>query len=111
MAGMERRAHERRPLRTTVELLLPGRAPVAVRTTDISIGGIGLVVSANPPVGLEMDLRIPLPQPGGAVKTVSAHGRVQHSVFSRREEAFCVGLVFLRPSDSLLVAIGDYLGK
>ncbi|WP_374661534.1 PilZ domain-containing protein [Inhella sp.] len=113
-AFAEQRAHERRPLRTQVELLLPDRPAMAMRTTDISVTGIGLVASANPPLGLRVGLRIPLPNPGTALapSTVfEVQALVRHSVYSVRENGFRIGMVFVQPTDKLIVAIGNYIAR
>jgi c-di-GMP-binding flagellar brake protein YcgR len=106
---MDQRAHERKPLRIQVELAMAGRPAVALRTTDISVGGIGLVAAANPPAGLVAELRLPLPQRGGGLQVFSVKVRVQHSVFSARENGFRIGMAFVQPSDALVVAVGEYL--
>lgn len=114
LALTEQRAHERRPLRTQVELLLPGQPPLLMRTTDISISGIGLVASANPPRGLQVGLRLRMPfVPSATVAPTvfEVQAVVRHSVYSGRESAFRIGLMFIKPSDKLLVAIGNYIAR
>ncbi len=114
IALREQRAHDRRPLRTQVELLLPGRAPLAMRTTDISISGIGLLASANPPLGLRVGLRLRLPNAlsASAPPTVfELQAVVRHSVFSRSENAYRIGMAFVQPSDKLLVAVGNFIAS
>lgn len=114
IATREQRAHDRRPWRTQVELLLPGRPPLAMRTTDISISGIGLLASANPPMGLRVGLRLALPNAlsASAPPTVfELQAVVRHSVFSSRDNAYRIGMQFLQPSDKLLVAIGNLLAS
>lgn len=107
----EKRSHERRPMRTPVELLLPGRPALAMRSTDISVGGIGLMASASAPIGLELTLRIALPLGRAGTQAFEVRARVQHSVFSSRDDGFRIGMVFLKPSDRLVVAIGDFLAR
>ncbi len=112
IALREQRAHDRRPLRTQVELLLPGRPPLAMRTTDISLSGIGLLASANPPMGLRVGLRLRLPNPrspSGPPTVFELQAVVRHSVFSNSEGAYRIGMQFQQPSDKLLVAIGNYI--
>jgi c-di-GMP-binding flagellar brake protein YcgR len=111
MTKAEKRSHERRAMRSPVEVLLPGRAALAMRATDISVGGIGLVAAANAPLGLEVQLRIPLPFGASGTQHFEVRARVQHSVFSSRDDGFRIGMVFLRPSDRLVVAIGDFLAR
>jgi hypothetical protein len=111
-ATTEQRAHDRRPLRIQVQLLLPGRPPLVMRTTDISVSGIGLLSNATPPEGLRVMLRIPMPNrraPTAPPTVFDVQAQVRHSVFSSREDAYRVGLMFVQPSDKLLVAIGNYI--
>ena len=112
IATREQRAHDRRPLRTQVELLLPGRPPLAMRTTDISLSGIGLLASANPPMGLRVGLRLKLANPRSASAPPTLfelQAVVRHSVFSSSEGAYRIGMQFVQPSDKLLVTIGNYI--
>ena len=107
----EKRQHDRLSMRSTALLLLPNRAQVAVRTTDISRVGIGLAASANPPEGLVVQLRVQVPQRPAGYKDIDVQAKVVHSVFSRREGDFRVGLLFLNPSSQALSVIVDYLNK
>ena len=107
----EKRSHERRPFGLPVEVLLPGRAALTMRSVDISIGGIGLVAAVNAPFGMELQLRLALPLGAKGTQSFEVRARVQHSVYSRRDDGFRIGMVFLKPSDRLVVAIGDFLAR
>ena len=112
ITSREQRAHDRRPLRIQVQLLLPGRPPLVMRTTDISVSGVGLLSATAPPDGLRVVLRIPMPNrraPTTPPTVFDVQAQVRHSVFSSREDAYRVGMQFLQPSDPLLVAIGTYI--
>ena len=104
-----KRQHERRILRATAVLLLPGQPALEVRTSDISLGGLGIVAGANPPPNLICRLSVPLPLTYGGARRIEVVAKVAHSVFSSRDGGFKVGLVFQNPSADALSAITDYL--
>jgi PilZ domain len=104
-----KRQHERRILRATALLLLSGQPALEVRTSDISLGGLGIVAGANPPPNLICRLSVPLPLTIGGARRIDVVGKVAHSVFSSRDGGFKIGLVFQNPSADALSAITDYL--
>lgn len=107
----DKRQHERLAMRSSALLVLPNRVPLAVRTFDISTVGIGLVAATNPPERLGVQLRVQVPQRPLGYKEIDVQARVVHSVYSRREDGFRIGLVFLKPSSQALSVIVDYLNK
>lgn len=110
-APQEQRQHRRRVLQTLAQVCLPGQPPFEVRTTDVSLGGLGIVAGANPPPKLLVKVRLPLPQQGSSrTVAVEFEARVVHSVLSRRHGGFAIGLAFVRPSQALLQAVAGYLG-
>lgn len=107
----EQRQHRRRVLQTTARLTLPGRPPFEVRTTNVSLGGLGIVAAANPPANLVMRVQLALPSTGAnQLQVVEFNGRVVHSVLSRRYGGFSIGLAFVDPSPSVLRAVSAYIG-
>jgi hypothetical protein len=98
-------------MRSTAMLLLPNHPPIAVRTTDISAAGLGLVASANPPERLIVQLRLQIPQRPAGYKAVDVVGKVMNSVYSRRDDGFRIGLLFQNPSPQAMTVIVDYLNK
>lgn len=93
-AGIERRQHARKPLRGNARLLLQGRAPFAVRTTDISAGGMGLVASLNMPPKVVGTIQFGLPAKSGGFKGVESRAVVALCIFSNSEDGFKIGLQF-----------------
>lgn len=80
--SQQRRQYKRKAYHTSAELLLPNRKPIAVRTLDISVGGMGLVVSHNLLAGDYCLIRLPLPiKPNGRL-VCEIESTVVHSVFS-----------------------------
>lgn len=90
----ERRAHDRRPLRVSAHVLLPGSQPFEVRTLDIGLGGMGIVASANPKPGTSFAIQFTLPAKAGhnpaplQVKVKVANSVLDHGGFK-------IGLQFL----------------
>ncbi len=107
----DKRQHERLAMRSTALLVLPSRVPVSVRTTDITTVGIGIAAAANPPERLVVQLRVQVPQRPLGYKEIEVQAQVVHSVHSRREDGFRIGLVFIKPSSQALSVIMDYLNK
>jgi hypothetical protein len=105
----EQRRHSRRALQTTALLILPGQRPFEIRTTDISLGGLGLVAMANPPLNLVARVQLSLPMPGSKRVPIDVMGRVVHSVLSRRHGGFSIGLALIAPSYETLKAISAYM--
>lgn len=107
----DRRQNERKPLRTTSYLRLPGARPVAVRSVDIGIGGISVIAAANPPAKTSCVIRVGLPAGALGIKLVEVQASVLHSVFSGREDGFKVGLNFVSLSAEARQAISSYLSS
>jgi hypothetical protein len=105
----ERRSSDRRPLRVRAEVLLPGDQRFEVRTTDISINGVGIVASANPQKGAVFDVQFSIPlKPTGSL-ALSARAQVIHSILSRDEGGFKIGLQFLSSDAQREAAIKSLL--
>jgi c-di-GMP-binding flagellar brake protein YcgR len=94
LVGAERRAHDRRTFRSTAHVLLPGGKTVDVRTFDISVGGLGIIASANPPIGVVIALRVHVPQRSKGVTSIDVHGKVACCVHGAAEGGFRIGLAF-----------------
>lgn len=108
-AGKEKRQHERRILRTDATLQLPGQPGFQVRTSDISMGGLGIVAAANPPPGLVCRLSLVLPSSDGGGVRIEVTAKVAHSVYGSRSGGFQIGMVLLNVSAAANSAIVDYL--
>jgi len=105
----ERRQQGRRALRGTAYLLLPGREPLAVRMLDISIAGVSIAAAANAPPNASCGIRFSVPSGGESVQ-IETQVVVNHSVFSRTEDGFRIGLQFKRLTDSQASAIKKFCG-
>lgn len=106
----ERRRHDRKPLRAKALLQLPDRAPLPVRTVDVSIGGLGVVspVNINPLLACKVRVNLPLQPIGHAL--VEARATVAYCVLSSSESGFLVGLQLLNLPIESARAIAHFLG-
>ncbi len=104
--GSERRAHVRRKLRIAAALLLPGGKTVDARTLDISAGGMGLLVGANPPKGSVFHLEANLPMRIEGNAPLRAKVEVMQSIYGRAEGGFMVGVRFvdIQPESEAVLA-------
>ena len=82
-------------LRRVATLLLPGNQTLDVRTIDISTGGMGIIASANPPIGMACGLRVALPGGTAGTVTLELRVKVRQSMFSAKDDGFKVGLGFV----------------
>ena len=107
--GTERRQHERKPLRASGQLLLANRAPMEIRTVDLSLGGAGVVAPVNLAPKLTCLVRIALPiKPKGSA-LIEAQAAVAHSVLSSSQSGFLIGLQFTSVSAASATAIKQFL--
>lgn len=104
--GAERRSHARRNLRTSAVIVLPGGKTVDVRTLDISPGGVGLLIGANPPKGTFFDLQVALPMRSDGHTKLHVKVEVMQSIYDGHDGGFKVGVRFvgLEPDDSATIA-------
>lgn len=108
--GAERRADPRKPLRANAELLIGGEH-IAVRTLDISTSGIGVSTSINPRSGQTGSLLLAPPGAPRGRNFVAVPVTVVHSILSRGEGGFKVGLRFAElPAAAIEVVRGYLLG-
>ena len=105
----DRRQQGRRTLRGTAYLLLPGREPLGVRMLDISIAGLSIAAAANAPPNASCGIRFSVPSGGESVQ-IETQVTVNHSVFSRTEDGFRIGLQFKRLTDAQTSAIKKFVG-
>ncbi len=105
----ERRNHERRILRVQAELLITGRAPMAVRTMDISEGGISVLCPVNLPARTECTVRVSLPVPPTGRKPVELRAVVRYSILSSSGGGFQLGMSVPMTDESTRAAITLYI--
>lgn len=102
----ERRQYMRKLLRTVAQLVIPDAGLIEVQTTDISLGGIGVVMNTDPVKGATFLLRVALRQPDRTSVVLQARVVVANSFFGASEGGFKVGLRFvdLTPAANLVLS-------
>jgi c-di-GMP-binding flagellar brake protein YcgR len=83
---------------------------MTARTADISRGGLSLIVPVNISAGAKCLMRVGIPKKGcGASQSYDLQVKVLHSVFSRQEDGFVLGLQFLELPAAANEAITQFL--
>ena len=103
-----RRQYERHALKVTAAIALSSTQIIEVRTIDISLGGIGIIVQVNLPSATVLAIRIPLPSPKG-VSVIETRAEVTYSVLASDVKGFKVGLRFLDLDASATAALIQFL--
>jgi len=92
-SASDRRNLLRKLTRLSAVLELPGAAPLAVRTVEVSVGGAALSCPVNLKPGQTCQISIPLPaRPPQPMLVLKA--AITYSVLSQRDGGFRVGLQF-----------------
>jgi c-di-GMP-binding flagellar brake protein YcgR len=99
-SSLDRRTERRIRVRLPIEISGTDAAGArfAERTTseDLSRGGVAFILSREIPVGVDVDVQIPLPRQGRQDKTAFVTcGRVRH--IGRRESGRIIGIEFTGP--------------
>ena len=108
--GAERRAVDRKPLRTNATVIVGQAQAFEVRTIDVSPGGMGFVAQANPRPGMVLAIRFLIPIRPVGQAPFEAKARVVHSVYSSAEAGFKVGLSFIEVGPEANAALMRFLG-
>lgn len=90
----ERRQHERRVLRGVSQLQFGKNPAMETRTMDVSISGLGIIAPVNPPSRTQCTIRFVVPLEVDRHVTITAAAVVTHSVYTRADDGFKVGLMF-----------------
>ncbi|HVK95398.1 MAG TPA: PilZ domain-containing protein [Noviherbaspirillum sp.] len=88
----ESRTSTRKPLRCQAVLSFPNMAPIRVRTKDISLGGVSVLMPEQVATGLACMITFEAPM-NGRVLRVSANAKVAYSILSSTD-GFRTGLQF-----------------
>jgi c-di-GMP-binding flagellar brake protein YcgR len=105
----DRRQHERKLFRCAAHLLVPGRQPLAVRASDLSLGGIGIVAPVNLPLTTGCVVRFVMPLTPRNGTSFEVQVRVIYSIYSAGEDGFKIGLQFDSVSPELASAISRFM--
>ena len=107
----ERRQHERRVLRGMSQLQFGKHPAMETRTMDVSISGLGIIAPVNPPSRTQCTIRFVVPIDADRNVTITASAIVTHSVYTRADDGFKVGLMFVNmPAESTAV-LGRFIKR
>lgn len=106
---LEQRRADRKLFRTLAQLTLPNGTQLAVRTYDVGLDGISVVAPVNLKLksGCEIVFRVPLA--GRSSDAIHAGASVVHSILSRRQDGFMIGLDFRGIQERELALIRAYV--
>jgi len=107
----ERRQHERRVLRGPSQLQFGSQPFMNTRTMDVSISGLGLVAPVNPPARTTCTVKFVVPIDVDRNVTITASAIVTHSIFTRAEDGFKVGLMFTGMSAETIAVLQRYVKR
>ena len=106
---LEQRRADRKMLRTLAQLTLPNGVQLAVRTYDVGLDGICVVAPVNLKLksGCEVVFRVPIA--GRSSDAIHASASVAHTILSRRQDGFMLGLDFRGIQERDLALIRAYV--
>ncbi len=111
LMGIERREHERKPMRGQARITINNKPPIIVSTLDIGIGGMAVVsdlnIAAKQACKIEFNILLRKTGEYCGVRTLVM---VTYSAFSNSEQGFKLGLQFMGLSDHGRAAVRQYLG-
>jgi hypothetical protein len=81
-----------------------------VRTTDISVEGLGIVAAANPRNGTTFRIQVTLPMRPTGTTTFETTAKVVQSILAGEEDGFRIGLKFSGLTPEIEAAIRKYMG-
>jgi hypothetical protein len=89
-----------------------GKNPaMETRTMDVSISGLGIIAPVNPPSRTQCTIRFVVPIDVDRNVTITASAIVTHSVYTRADDGFKVGLMFVNmPAESTAV-LGRFIKR
>ena len=103
---IERRAGQRKPMKTKALIAVDKAAPVWVRTVDLSENGVGLATAEPLRIGAPARVRFELSLEGQQ-QPVEARGTIAYCMLSGDE--FKVGVTFTQVDMSAMMLIAKFL--
>ncbi len=105
----EKRGFERKSLRGKALISIHNHGPILVKTIDISEGGIAVVAERNPKPETACVIQVEIPLHDGKKYGIHSKAVVMHSIYSRQENGFKIGLKFLDLSDEKKHLIQNFI--
>lgn len=108
--GASQRKSERYRVNWPSRILLPNKAIVAVRTRDVSAGGIGFEMAQRLPDGTEVSIELS-PCAGGKQYVLRAKCQIMYSMLLANGEGFSHGAKFSMIADDQLQTLKGILKR
>lgn len=106
---LEGRQADRKMFRSFAQLLLPNGDQLAVRTYDLGLDGICVVTPVNLRLKSRCKIVFRVPIAGRNSDGIHASGIVTHSILSRQQDGFMIGLEFRGIQERDLALVRSYL--
>lgn len=106
---LEQRRAGRKMFRTLAQLTLPNGTQLAVRTYDVGLDGISIVAPVNLKLKSACEIVFRVPIAGRSSDAIHASAGVAHSILSRRQDGFMIGLDFRGIQERELALIRAYV--
>lgn len=100
---------ERKMFRSFAQLLLPNGDQLAVRTYDLGLDGICVVAPENLRLKSSCEIVFRVPIAGRNSDGIHVSGIVTHSILSRQQDGFMIGLDFRGIRERDLAFVRSYL--
>lgn len=105
----DRRRAGRKMFRTFARLVSPSGNHVSIRTYDIGLGGIAIIMPTNMQLNSRCQVIFDIYGSDRRVSKICVSGRVIHSILSAKEDGFIIGLEFLDLEASARNVIMSYV--
>jgi hypothetical protein len=106
---LEQRQGDRKMFRTFAQLTLPNGAQLTVRTYDVGLDGISIIAPVNLKLKSGCEIVFKVPIAGRGSDGIHAAASVAHSILSRRQDGFMIGLDFRSIQERDLAFIRAYV--
>lgn len=106
---LDQRRADRKMFRTLAQLTLPNGTQLAVRSYDVGLDGISVVAPVNLKLKSGCEIVFRLPTAGRGSDAIHASASVAHSILSRRQDGFMIGLDFRGIQERDLALIRAYV--
>lgn len=106
---LEGRQVNRKMFRSFALLLLPNGDQLAVRTYDLGLDGVCVVTPVNFRLKSRCEIVFRVPIAGCNSDAIHASGSVTHSILSRQQDGFMIGLEFCGIRERDLTLVRSYL--
>lgn len=106
---VERRHHRRVAFNSNATLQTIGSTPIAVRTRNISVGGVGILASQPLTADTRCKIHVAIPDGNSDAIPIELLARVVSSDYNKIEGAFMLGFEFINLTASAAATIARFM--